>query len=66
MSAVLTLNTSSCRVLRVPLEVNIDSAVDALSDGLLESTELLDNLKVFVPVLNSGVDTKEASGTKNE
>ena len=50
----------------VPLEVNIDSAVDALSDGLLESTALLDSLNVFVPVLNSGAEVKEASGIKKD
>ena len=46
--------------------MNIDSATDALSTGDLESIELLDNLNVFVPVLNSGADVKEASGIKND
>ena len=66
ISAVLTLNTSSWSVFNVPLEVNIDSATDALSIGALESAALLDNLNVLVPVLNSGADVKEASGIKKD
>ena len=66
ISAVLILNTSSWSVFNVPLELNDDSATDALSTGDLESTALLDNLNVLVPVLNSGADGKEASGIKND
>ena len=66
ISAFLIFIISSWTVFSVPSARKLVSAEDTLSSTLRESTELLDNLNVLDPVLNSGADVSVGSGINND
>ena len=64
--AFLILSVEFSTLSKVPAEVKLTSAVVSSEVTTVEFVELEVNTKVFVPVLNDGVDGTVGSGINNE